>query len=421
MPAELLPDCELASRLFRELATRTGGSQGITRMSYGEGEQVAHDLLRQEGEQLGLEVETDAACNMYLTLRGKTAEGRIIIGSHLDSVPCGGNFDGAAGVLCGISVLSGIVSAGLQPPRHLTVMAIRAEESTWFPASYIGSRAAFGLLTSEELDTVRRIPDRTKLDEAIESSGGNVERLRAGEAYLDPAQIGLFIEPHIEQGPRLIMEGCPIGVVSGIRGSFRHRSATCLGSYAHSGTTPRPARSDAVQATSALVMSMEQVWDEAEKEGEDLSITFGKIATDPSTHAFSKIAGRVEFSLDIRSRSTRTLDRVAAKFYDLTGAIADRYSVSFDLGPKTGSDPANMDSVVISALQSACNAECVPRVTVPCGAGHDAAVFAQVGVPTGMILIRNEHGSHNPDEAMEMEDFAKAARIMTRICMDPPA
>ncbi len=415
------PDIELAARLFGELAARTGGEDGITRTSYGSGEQIGHDLLRCQGERLRLRVETDAACNLYLTLPGEHPGKRIIIGSHLDSVPRGGNFDGAAGVLCGLSVIAGLAAVGIRPLGDITVMAIRAEESTWFPASYIGSRAAFGQLAGRELTGVRRIPDGMTLGEAIAASGGEVGRLSRGEAWLDPADIRFFIEPHIEQGPCLVSEGMPIGIVTGIRGSFRHRSARCLGNTSHSGATPRRLRRDAVVGAAELVMAMNRLWRTMEQDGDDLSVTFGKFATDPAEHAFSKVAGQVDFALDVRSQSTRTLDQVEGKLAELAGQVSDRHSVQFDLGPRTGSQPALMDADIIASLQAACRAEAAAATTMPSGAGHDAAVFADMGVPTGMLFIRNRNGSHNPDESMDIEDLAVAARVLMRVCLEPPS
>ena len=139
---DLAPDIALARQLFSDLAEGTSDTSGVTRMSYGAGENFAHDLVRRVAEGLGLAVSTDDACNLYMTLPGLSDDGGIIVGSHLDSVPKGGNFDGAAGVLMGLSVLSGLVQGGETPPRPVTVMAIRAEESAWFASSYIGSRAA---------------------------------------------------------------------------------------------------------------------------------------------------------------------------------------------------------------------------------------------------------------------------------------
>ena len=414
------PDIALASRLFDELKAQTARGDAVTRVSYGLGEQIAHGIVRREAEALGLRLASDAACNLYMTLPGRQRGPAMMIGSHLDSVPQGGNFDGAAGVLMGLSVLSGCVAAGVVPPRDITIMAIRAEESTWFGTSYVGSRAAFGRLDAAELDGVRRASDGVALGTAIAAAGGDVAALRAGRPQLEAQRIAAFIEPHIEQGPALLDGGHPVGLVTGIRGSFRHRGAHCLGSYAHSGTTPRAGRRDAVCATAQLVVALDALWARREAAGEDLAVTVGQFATDAAEHAFSKVAGKVAFALDIRSQSEATLAAVEAELAALVAAIAAARSVEFRLGPRTSSTPARMDSGVLAALDRAGRAAGVAPPAMPCGAGHDAAVFAAAGVPTGMILIRNAHGSHNPAEAMEMGDFAIGAEMLTRFCLDPP-
>ncbi len=419
-PPALAPDDALAARLFEELERRTAGTAGVTRASYGAGEALAHEMVRREGLRLGLRVETDAALNLYLTLPGLRPGPRIIIGSHLDSVPCGGNFDGAAGVLAGLAVAAGLVRAGVTPPRDLTIMAIRAEESVWFNASYIGSRAAFGLLQPDELDHVVRSDDGLSLAAHVTAMGGDAAALRRGEAFLRPQDIAAFIEPHIEQGPELIDRAAPVGIVTGIRGSFRYRTARALGAYAHSGATPRRLRQDAVIAASRLALGLDDLWARREAAGEDLAITLGQFSTDPREHGFSKVAGRVDVSIDVRSQSDETLASVRAELADLAALISRETGVSLALGPLTGSTPARMDMGLVAALAQAAEAEGVAAPLLPCGAGHDAAVFAGEGVPTGMLFIRNANGSHNPAEAMALQDFAVAARILMRFCLDLP-
>jgi len=414
------PDIALAERLFAELAAKTTEGRGITRASYGAGEEIAHAMVRREAEALGLTIETDAARNLYLTYPGRTDGPATFVGSHLDSVPAGGNFDGAAGVLMGLSAVAGYLRAGVAPERDVTVMVIRAEESTWFSASYIGSRAAFGRLSARELDEVTRSSDGIALGEAIAAVGGDPDRLRRGEAYLDPRRIGAYVEPHIEQGPILVERGIPVGIVTGIRGSFRYRNARCRGSFAHSGATPRTARHDAVRAVAALIMGLDVLWTEWEAAGHDLAITFGQVSTDPTQHAFSKVAGLVDFAVDVRSQSPETLARLRQELERMVAGIERQHGVTFELGELTGNRPAEMHASVIEALESASANTGTPAITMPCGAGHDAAVFAQMGVPAGMLFIRNENGSHNPDEAMTIEDFAAAARVLSCFCLAPP-
>jgi N-carbamoyl-L-amino-acid hydrolase len=300
-------------------------------------------------------------------------------------------------------------------------MAARAEESTWFGASYVGSRAAFGQLTSKELDTVKRSSDQIPLGAAIDAAGGDTAALRAAEPHLDPARIAMFIEPHIEQGPVLAERGYPVGIVTGIRGSFRYREARCIGVYAHSGATPREYRQDAVLAASALVIAVDKAWADLQDEGADLVVTFGQFSTDPSEAAFSKIAGQLNFSLDVRSQEPETLERMKVIVADAVSRIDADYNVRFELGRLTASTPARMDDAVVEALSQVALDQHVSALTMACGAGHDAAIFAGAGVPTGMVFIRNTHGSHNPDEHMEIADFAEAARLVSALCLDPPA
>src|SRR6201998_3388732 len=140
-------DLDLAASLFDELSRATRRGRGIVRDSYGAGEQAAHDILRSAAGTIGLEVSVDAIGNLFMTLPGRDRSApRIIMGSHLDSVPQGGNFDGAAGVVAGLCLLSAMRRAGVTPGCDLTVMAIRAEESAWFDIAYLGSAGAFGLL-----------------------------------------------------------------------------------------------------------------------------------------------------------------------------------------------------------------------------------------------------------------------------------
>ena len=143
------PDIALAASLFARLARDTADPPGVTRKAYGEGEQMAHHLIEEYGAGLGLDLARDFAGNTYLTMPGRNRSApAILVGSHLDSVPHGGNFDGAAGVVCGLAALSGLRRAGLRLERDVTVMAVRAEESCWFPASnaaawhWVGCRSA---------------------------------------------------------------------------------------------------------------------------------------------------------------------------------------------------------------------------------------------------------------------------------------
>ena len=301
------PDLELAASLFDSLSRATRRGRGIVRDSYGPGEQAAHDIARSAAETIGLESSVDAIGNLSMTLPGRDRGApRVIIGSHLDSVPQGGNYDGAAGVVAGLSALSALSKSGFESPYDLAVMGIRGEESAWFDVPYIGSGGAFGLLDPASLSVQRSDNGRT-LESMLIERGFDPETIRAGCRLLDPSRIRAYLELHIEQGPTLVAKGLPAAVVTGVRGCKRFRHARCIGEYAHSGAVNRPYRHDAVAATVALLHHMETVWLQQEEGGADLVFTAGELYTDPALHGPSKIAGETRFVLDLRSVSDATM------------------------------------------------------------------------------------------------------------------
>ncbi|MFC4278084.1 Zn-dependent hydrolase [Achromobacter aloeverae] len=409
------PDLPLAERLFERLRAQSHDGVGMTRDSYGAGEQAAHETMADCARQLGLVVRRDAALNLYLTLPGRRRDlPAVMTGSHLDSVPRGGNYDGAAGVVAGLAVLAGWVRAGATPQRDVVVMGIRAEESAWFPVSYAGSKAAFGLLDAQALQSPRADTGRP-LGDHIRDCGGQPELVAAGVPALQATGLDCFVELHIEQGPVLMGAGQPLGVVTGICGSHRYRAARVLGRYAHSGATPRGHRADAVVALAALIDRLQAIWAEMENDGHELTLTFGQVYTDPRQADFSKVPGQVSFSVDIRSRDTATLRLMDEHLLTTARAIATAQGVSFEWGPASGSQPAVMDPALRQALHAAAAGISAGVRDMPSGAGHDSATFANQGVPSAMLFVRNANGSHNPDEAMDMADFAAGARVLGQV------
>jgi N-carbamoyl-L-amino-acid hydrolase len=409
-------DLGLAAALFDSLARATRQGRGIVRDTYGLGEQAAYDIIRAAAEQLGLGIATDPIGNMTMTLPGQDrAAPRILIGSHLDSVPQGGNFDGAAGIIAGLCAVSALRVSGFQPACDIAVMAIRGEESAWYDVSYIGSAGAFGLLDPAAL-AVPRFDTGKTLGEALAEHGFDPEPIAAKRPLIDPGTIRAYLELHIEQGPLLVREGLPAAVVTGIRGCQRFRNARCIGAYAHSGAVGRPDRQDAVAATVALLHHLEQVWMEEEARGADLVFTCGEIFTDSSMHGPSKVAGETHFVIDLRSLSTETMTRMAAVARAEAAHIGARYRVRFELGATSDSAPGLMDPRLRAALLRQLD----KPYEMASGAGHDAVVFAAMGIPTAMIFVRNENGSHNPDEAMDLADFAVATEALIGLLVDFP-
>ncbi|HWK45082.1 MAG TPA: Zn-dependent hydrolase [Stellaceae bacterium] len=415
------PDFGLAVRLFDELAAATRVGRGIERISYGPGEAVAHRLMIAAAETLGLECRIDAAANLYMTLPGRDrAAPYLMMGSHLDSVRQGGNFDGAAGVVAGLAVLSGFKAAGITPAMDLTVMAIRAEEGAWFDVPYAGSRAAFGLLPPTALDTPR-IDTGIGLAHYIAEAGGDPASLARGVAMLDPRRVAAFLEVHIEQAPVLVETGIPVGLVTGIRGYHRFVAARTVGAYGHSGALPRRSRRDAVAATVELLHRLDQVWADFEAAGRDLVFTTGVLTTDSAVAGASKVPGQIDFAIDFRSLEPAVLTDCVELARRHAAEIGAAHRVEMDFGEMSRSQPALLDAGLRERLGRHAAALGIDTLEMPSGAGHDAAVFAASGVPTAMLFVRNENGSHNPDEAMELADFASAVRILMRFCVDGAA
>ncbi|MBR0644883.1 hydantoinase/carbamoylase family amidase [Plastoroseomonas hellenica] len=414
----LAPDVELAARLFDTLRERSFDGVGITREAYGPGERMAHALVRAEAEALGLEARSDPVGNLYLTLPGTDrAAKRVVLGSHLDSVQQGGNFDGAAGVLAGLATVAGMKRAGFVPGRDVTVMAIRAEEAgAWFPTSYPGSRGALGLLKPEELQVKRMDSGRT-LAEHMREEGFDPGFVEAGKRELTPDNTAAFVELHIEQGPVLEAEGLPVGIVTGIPGSRRLRAARVLGEYNHSGGTPRKYRRDAAIALAELAAKLDEYWCELDAQGRVLVCTFCTMATTAEA-GFTKIAGEAEFMLDVRSVDVSNCDLMFDRLHALVAAIEARRGVRFELGAEGGSKASPMDAGVQAGLLKAAASLGISHKAMASGGGHDAAAFAQAGIPAGMVFVRNQNGSHNPREAMRIEDFAAATAVVSRFVQD---
>src|SRR3981189_1208736 len=203
------PHPDLTASLFEALSRATRRGRAIVREGHGVGEQAAHDITRSAADAAGLEVSIDPIGNLSMTLPGRDRSApRVVIGSHLDSVPQGGNFDGAAGVVAGVSVLSAMKRARFVPDYDLSVMAIRAEESAWFDIAYLGSGGAFGLLDPACL-SIPRSDNGQSLEAAPEQQGFDPQPIRARRRLLDPSGIRAYLELHIEQGPPLAGRGLP--------------------------------------------------------------------------------------------------------------------------------------------------------------------------------------------------------------------
>lgn len=408
----------LAQSVFDSLARDTADpAGGVTRASYGEGEQYAHELLARAARGLDLEVKADPGGNLYMTLPGRDrAAGAWFVGSHLDSVPKGGNFDGAAGVVAGLVAIQALKQAAITPSRDITVMGIRAEETgSWFSGphgGHLGSRMALGLIRPDEFDVAIRVDSGRSLGEHMKELGFDPDAVRGKPPYIDPKRVKGYFELHIEQGPVLEHRGLPVGVVTSIRGNSRLRNPCCIGAYNHGGATPQELRQDAVIATAQLIGEVDRKWQEVNAAGRDLVFTFGKLYTDSKVHSLSKVPGEARFSLDIRSGEPEVLAMMREFVPAKAAEIAKIRNVRFDLGTFSVTEPTVLDAGLRRGLHAGCEALGLANMDLASGGGHDAQDFMKAGIPAAMIFVRNAHGSHVAEEAMTLEDFEVGTRLL---------
>ena len=230
-----VPRIDVAREFLDELLrVSASGDGGVIRIAYGQGELEAHDALRAIGGKHGFPVEQDFAGNTSVRLKGRDSAARcVVIGSHLDSVPHGGNYDGALGVAIGLAAIAGIAASGRPLDRDVLVMGVRAEESCYFPAPYIGSRMALGDLPAHTFNSLRRSDTGRSLADHMQELGFDPAAVLRGERYLSADTVACYLEAHIEQGPVLENEGIPLGIVQAIAGGPRWREGRIYGTYAH--------------------------------------------------------------------------------------------------------------------------------------------------------------------------------------------
>lgn len=382
---------------------------GFSRPSYSPEEGAAHEVIADEARHLGLTPCRDAAGNLAATLRGADPERTpLVIGSHLDTVHAGGAYDGTAGVAAGVALLAALREGGGIPPADIMLMVTRAEESVWFPVSYIGSRAALGRLTRADLDVVRADTGRPLADH-MRDAGLDPEAAVQAPAPR-PAR---FLEMHIEQGPVLHSADEPFALVTGVRGGLRYRTARIDGVWAHSGGAPREGRADAVVAFAELVRGMNAAWDAVLAQGHDLAVTFGRVDAAGPLHAMAKVAGTLGFCLDMRSDDPAVLERADAMLAEVVARIeCETPGIKVDLGSRSRSTPVPLSAGMADGLDRAARRLGHAPRRMLSGGGHDAAAFAAAGWDSAMMFIRNWNGSHCPEEGMDQADLARAVEVV---------
>lgn len=396
------------------LRTSSDDAGGVMRIAYGRGEQEAHEALKAIGAKCGFPVEQDFAGNTYVRLRGRSASAKcVVIGSHLDAVPHGGNFDGALGVATGLAAIAGIAASGRTLDRDVLVMGVRAEESCYFPAPYIGSRMALGDLPAEVFNSLKRSDTGRSLADHMTELGLDPGAVQRGERFLCAENVACYLEVHIEQGPVLQDEGTPLGVVQAIAGGPRWREGRICGLYAHAGGAPKGYRQDAVAALGEFIFQVNRLWDRLHEQGHFSLFTFGIIGTDPAMHTYSRVPGEARFCLDTRCIDPEVRQRIGEEIKGIAQEIALRQNVRFEWGADTGPNISPMDQDLQAGLCASAQHLGIRYKQMASGAGHDASAFADAGIPSAMLFIRNQNGSHNKDEAVRMDDVEAGCAVLT--------
>jgi beta-ureidopropionase / N-carbamoyl-L-amino-acid hydrolase len=374
---------------------------GVNRQALSAEDAAARRLLTGWAAGQGFEVSTDPIGNLFVRRPGRVpGHAPVLTGSHLDTQPTGGRFDGAYGVLAGFETLQAMNDAGIVTERPVEVVAWTNEEGSRFQPGCFGSAAFVGRMPLDRALAVRD-PDGVSVADALAS-------VLAGEPDLPRRPLGFpvhaYLEAHIEQGPRLEQAGAQVGVVTGIQG-LRWFAVDVEGDEAHAGTMPHRLRRDALVSAVSMVTALQELMFDEE---DVVRFTVGRFAVSPGSP--NTIPGRASFTVDFRHPDADTLrrlgDRVEAVCRDNAGNCGVRVTETFT------SPPCVFDPVTVGIIRDATAGLGISFLEMPSGAGHDAKFLAET-CPAGMIFVPCERGiSHNEAENAKPADLAAGTRVL---------
>ena len=379
----------------REIASFTEVAGETTRTFLSPPMHEVHKLLRHWMEAAGMAVHIDAIGNLRGLYPGLTPNApRLLIASHLDTVPNAGAFDGILGVVLGIAIIEELRSQHL--PFAIEVIGFSEEEGVRFNKPFLGSLALIGKLDAETL--TRTDTNGTSLTQAIRNFGLNPDELRSTVMTNDTFA---YLEVHIEQGPVLESESSPLGIVNTIVGQSRLQ-LTFIGQSNHAGTTPMHLRHDALTAAAEWIVATETY----AKHHDNLVATVGKINAAPG--AINIIPGEVTASLDLRHHNNSLRNSAVDSLLDSATAIASKRGVKVSSKMLSQQDAVPMHPHLTHLLQAATVRAGFPSPTMTSGAGHDAMIIAP-DIPAAMLFLRTPGGlSHHPDESVLPQDVEAA-------------
>ena len=398
---------ERLAKDFEAMARLTDVGDGINRLAFTGADWAGRQYIVDRMIDAGLTVEADGFGNVIGYKAGKNPDLPVVmVGSHTDSVPNGGNYDGVVGVLSAIEAVRSMTEDNVEHDHTIAVVDFMCEESSRFGAATLGSKAMHGELT---LDDLHRLVDKKGISiyEALQSRNLNPDGIETME-YTRPVKA--FIEIHIEQGKVLEHEQKKIGIVTGIAAPERFY-VTIRGNADHSGATPMKLRHDALCGASKMILGIEEI--ASMQEEPPVVGTVGVIEVIPG--AMNVIPGAVKLGVDIRSISKVARDSVVTLIKEFIDVICEKRGLSYTIEPIAQDHPVAMHPAMIREIEGAVKAVDVEYMTMPSGAGHDAMHWADV-VPTGMIFIPCHEGiSHNPAEFADMADIITGAKVLDTV------
>lgn len=394
-------------RLARRLAvlSHIGETEngGVNRPGYSQEEKQAKEFVMDWMNEAGLNVSVDGAGNVFGRYEGKNDVPSIMSGSHLDSVPDGGNFDGPLGVLSALEVVESWKETGYTPEKPFEIAIFSDEEGARFKSGLTGSRAFMGHMSEDELSGYIDEDGRT-FTEVIEEYGSDIDQYLDSE--LKRKTIELFIELHIEQGKILEQENQPVGIVSGIAGPA-WMEVRFIGEAAHAGNTPMIGRKDSVIAAASLITKVEEF---PEKVSDTAVATVGKINVTPN--GTNVIAGEVSLIIDIRDIHEESRDDLVNMIEKEAGKIAETRKLDVSITHNSTIKPMPIKKELQQELAESLKAYTIKPVYIPSGAGHDSMILG-TKMPVAMLFVRSEDGiSHHPDEWSSLSDCIYGVHVL---------
>jgi len=374
--------------------------EGVDRPALGEAHLAARAWFQEQARSTGLELRVDEAGNHSAFLACAPRGARtLLIGSHLDSVPQGGRYDGALGVLAALEILRTVQQAGLRLETNLEAIDFTDEEGTL--VGLLGSAALAGKLGAEDLRAPRG--GRQALEAGLRRAGLSEAGLL--NAQRDPQSLAGYLELHIEQGPRLQAHGVDIGIVSGIVGIASYRLAF-IGRADHAGTTPIDARQDASLGAAEFILAARKLLLESFPE---CTANVGQMQFHPG--AFNIVPARAELALECRSADQEVFHRLEAALIETARVCAEQYDLQLGVEFLGSHSPQRMSAQVQAAIEASAAALGLSTARLASGAGHDAQMLAPF-CPAGMIFIPSSGGSHSGREFARWEDCINGANVL---------